>query len=78
VDNIKMDLGETGWVGVDWSVLAQDRDKWRALVKAVMKFWVPQNAERLLSGYTTGGLPSSVQLHIVSYLVRHHINEICI
>jgi hypothetical protein len=32
VDNIKMDLGEIGWSGVDWIGLAQDRDKWRALV----------------------------------------------
>jgi hypothetical protein len=32
VDNIKMDLGETGWGGVDWIGLAQDRNKWKALV----------------------------------------------
>jgi hypothetical protein len=37
VDNIKMDLGETGWSDVDWIDLAQDRDKWRALVKVVME-----------------------------------------
>jgi hypothetical protein len=36
VDNIKMDLLEIGWGGVDWIGLAQDRDKWRALVNAVM------------------------------------------
>jgi hypothetical protein len=36
VDNIKMDLGEIEWVGVDWIGLAQDRDKWRALVNSVM------------------------------------------
>jgi hypothetical protein len=30
VDNIKMDLREIGWDGVDWIDLAQDRDKWRA------------------------------------------------
>jgi hypothetical protein len=36
VDNIKMDLGEIGWRGVDWIVLAKDRDKWKALVNAVM------------------------------------------
>jgi hypothetical protein len=36
VDNIKMDLLEIGWVGVDWIGLAQDRDKWRALVNVVM------------------------------------------
>jgi hypothetical protein len=36
VDNIKMDLLEVGWGGVDWIGLAQDRDKRRALVNAVM------------------------------------------
>jgi hypothetical protein len=41
VDNIKMDLLEIGWGGVDWIGLAQDRDKWRALVHAVMNLWVP-------------------------------------
>jgi hypothetical protein len=37
-ENIKMDLREVGWGGVDWIYLAQDRDRWRALV---MNFWVP-------------------------------------
>jgi hypothetical protein len=41
VDNIKMDHLEIGWGGVDWIGLAQDRDKWRALVNAVMKLRVP-------------------------------------
>jgi hypothetical protein len=36
VDNIKMDLREIGWDGMDWIDLAQDRDQWRALVNAVM------------------------------------------
>jgi hypothetical protein len=40
VDNIRMDLGEIGWSGVDWIGLAQDRDRWRALVNAVMNLWV--------------------------------------
>jgi hypothetical protein len=31
VDNIKMDLGEIGWGGMDWIELAQDRDQWRVL-----------------------------------------------
>jgi hypothetical protein len=32
VDNIRMNLGEVGWGGVDWIDLAQDRNRWRALV----------------------------------------------
>jgi hypothetical protein len=32
VDNIKMDLREIGWDGMDWIDVTQDRDKWRALV----------------------------------------------
>jgi hypothetical protein len=38
-DNIKMDLREVGWEGVDWIDMAQDRDRWRALVSAVMNLW---------------------------------------
>jgi hypothetical protein len=41
VDNIKMDLREIGWDGVDWVELAQDRDHWRALVNTVMNLRVP-------------------------------------
>jgi hypothetical protein len=39
-DNIKMDLQELGW-GVDWIELAQDGDRWRTLVNAVMDLLVP-------------------------------------
>jgi hypothetical protein len=41
VDNIKMDLREVGWDGRDWIDLAQDSDRWRAYVNAVMNLPVP-------------------------------------
>jgi hypothetical protein len=41
VDPIKMDLLKIGWGGVDWIGLAQDRDKWKALVNAVMNLRAP-------------------------------------
>jgi hypothetical protein len=40
-DNIKMHLREVGWGSMDWINLAQDRDRWRALVNAVMNLRVP-------------------------------------
>jgi hypothetical protein len=41
VDNIKRDLREIGWDGIDWIELVQDRDQWRALVNTVMNLRVP-------------------------------------
>ena len=47
-DNIKMDLEEVGRDSGDWVELAQDRDRWQALVNTVMNFRVPQNAGNFL------------------------------
>jgi hypothetical protein len=41
VDNIKMDLRDIGWDGMDWIDLAQDRDQWRALVNTIMNLRIP-------------------------------------
>jgi hypothetical protein len=41
VDNIKIDLREIGWDGMDWFDLAEDRGQWRALVNTVMNLQVP-------------------------------------
>jgi hypothetical protein len=41
VDNIKMNLREIGWAGVDWIDIAQDRDQCRALVNMVLNLRVP-------------------------------------
>jgi hypothetical protein len=41
MDNIKIDLTEIEWDGMDWIDLDEDRDQWRALVKTVMNLRVP-------------------------------------
>jgi hypothetical protein len=59
VDNIKMDLREIGWDGMDWINLAQDRDQWRALVKTVMNLQV----SGFLNSCTIGSFSLRAQLH---------------
>jgi hypothetical protein len=41
VSNIKMDLREIGWDGMDWIDMAQNRDQWKPLVGTVMNLRVP-------------------------------------
>jgi hypothetical protein len=48
-DNIRTELQEVGCGCVDWIVLSQDKDRWRALVSAVMNLRVPQNAGNFLT-----------------------------
>jgi hypothetical protein len=63
VDNIEMDFGAIGGGGNDWISLAQDRDKWRALVKVVITFKALYKAEKFSSDCTVTGLSGSAQLH---------------
>jgi hypothetical protein len=65
-DNIKIDLTEIGWGGMDWIDLAQDRDQWTGLVNTVMNIRVPSNVGKFLSSCATGGFSRWPQLHGVS------------
>jgi hypothetical protein len=57
VDNIKMDLREVGWDSRDWIDLAQDRDRWRAYVNAVINLRFPSSSS------TIGSFSRRAQLH---------------
>jgi hypothetical protein len=48
-DNIKIDLTEMEWTGMDWINLVQDRDRWQALVDMVMNLQVPQKVGNFFS-----------------------------
>jgi hypothetical protein len=63
-DNIKMYLLEKRLGDVDWIGLAQDREKWRALLNALMNFRVPYNAGKLPSGCTTYDISSGAQVSL--------------
>jgi hypothetical protein len=66
LNNIRMNLVEVEWGDVDWICLAQDSNRWRALVNSVLNLRVPSNAAKLSSVLTTRDLSSSAQLHGVS------------
>jgi hypothetical protein len=65
-NNIRMDLREIGWGGMDWIDVAQDRDQWRAFVKTVMNLRVPNNDGKFLSIYATGSFSRRDLVHGVS------------
>jgi hypothetical protein len=43
----KLDLGEVGWGGVDWIGLAQDMNRWRAVMNSVLNLRVPLNGGKI-------------------------------
>jgi hypothetical protein len=62
LNNIEMNLRETGWDGVDWIDTAQKREKWRALVNTVLNLRVPSNAGGFLRGCTIDSSSRRAQL----------------
>jgi hypothetical protein len=63
VDNIKMDLGEMRWGGVDWIGLTKDRDKWRAIVNVVIHKMVESS---LMSAQAVAPRVVLSSIHLVS------------
>jgi hypothetical protein len=49
VDNIKMDLREIGWTGMEWTDLVQDGNQWRVLANMVINLQIPKNIGKFLS-----------------------------
>jgi len=73
-DNIKMDF--QGW-GIDWIELAQDRDRWRALVNAAMNPRFPLNAGNFLTSCNPVSFSRRALLHGVSIHVKCLTMEGC-
>jgi hypothetical protein len=51
---------------MDWIIVAQNRDKWRALLNTLMNLRVPYNVGKFFSSCTTGSFPRRAQFHEVS------------
>jgi len=69
-DNINMDLQEVGYGVMNWIELAQDRDRWQALVNTVMNLQVPQIAGSFLTSCKLVSFSRSTLLDGISKKVR--------
>ena len=74
VDNIRMDLQEVGCGYMDWIGLAQDRDRWRTLVSAVMNLRVSWN----LGNFLTSCKPVSFSRRTLHYGVSKYVQCVCV
>jgi hypothetical protein len=65
-DNIRMEVRERGWEGVDWMHLVQDRDQWQVLVNTVMNL----QTGNFLTDSVTVSFSRRILLHGVSFFAR--------
>jgi hypothetical protein len=75
-DNIRLDFREVGCGCEDWMELAQDRDRWRALVSAVINIRVPENAGNFLTSCRPVSFSRRTLLNGVSKLCKYI--EVCV
>jgi hypothetical protein len=67
MDNVKIDLKQIGWDGMDWIYLAQDRrDQWRTLVNKAINLRVPWNIGNFFSNWATGNFSRRSKVHGVN------------
>ena len=72
-DNIMIDLQEVGCGSVDWIGLAQNRDRWQALVNVILKLWVPYNVKNFLTGWKSVSFSRRTLLHWVSEFLLNNL-----
>jgi hypothetical protein len=65
-----VDLGEVGWDDVDWIGLAQDRNRWSALMNAVLNLRVLRNAGKLSSGLTSNLIRPQPSANLIFSVVQ--------